>query len=463
MFEDVYTLSPMQNGLLFHALAHPDSRAFLEQGSAILNGSLDPELFANAWRVALERHTSLRTSFRWLGLSKPLQMVSGSVPLPLTCDDWTQVPESERETALTRLLAADRATGMHVTAAPLMRLKLIRLEENSHLFLWTIHHLVHDSWSTSLLLQEVLEWYAACEAGNPPPAWSLQHAPPYRDFIRWLRLQDRGRAEGYWRAQLSGFAQPTPLLTECQSAPEATEREDFHLDAESTAAIENVAKRLHLTVFTMFQGAFSLVAAIHTGLRDILFGSVTSGRPAMLPDVERVVGVFINTLPVRMRIDEECVVADWLVGIQRDQQSAREFDYVALPDLQSWSAVPRGTRPFQAVLVFQNSYSFPADAAGLRISDVRFHGYPPDPLMLRVWPGERMWLELHYDPSWIEPQQANRLLHEVFGMLAQIAVEPRARVRDLLYKTVPDSNRRGRMAARLQQAKADRNILCAES
>jgi Condensation domain len=462
MFDDVYTLSPMQSGLLFHALAHPHSRAFLEQGSAILDGPLNTDLFADAWRAAIERHTALRTSFRWQGLSKPLQTVCARVPLPLSVDNWTHIPTGEREVALANLLAADRAAGMDLTTAPLMRLKLLRLAEHRHWFLWTIHHLVHDSWSTSLLLQEVLEWHAARETRRALPSCSTRSARPYRDFIRWIRAQDRTRAEEYWRTKLTGFRQPTPLLAEGTSSPEATRRVDLHLDVETTAAIETTAKRLHLTQFTMLQGAFSLVAAIRTGLRDVLFGCVTSGRPAALPGVERMVGVFINTLPVRVQIDEECLIADWLLSIQQDQQIARDFDYIALSDVQSWSAIPRGTRLFQAVLVFQNSYTSPPDAAGLRISDVRFHGYPPDPIMLRVWPGSRMWIELHYDPEWLNAAQTSRLLNDVCGMLTQIAAHPAACVRDLIREAPIAPGRRAGMRNRLQQAAAGRNVLCAE-
>ncbi|MGH9667613.1 MAG: condensation domain-containing protein, partial [Bryobacteraceae bacterium] len=203
--EDAYELTPAQLGMLFHSIYEPTAGAYLNQLTCGIQGSLDERLFREAWRTVLEHHAALRTTYHWRGIEKPLQVVRRRAPLPWRFEDWRGSPGR----ALDEELEQDRALGFDLAQAPLMRFSLFRMGEQNWRFQWTQHHLLLDGWSSALILNQVVQSYAALAAGR---SRTLPIARPFRDHILWLQAQDASLAGRFWRDELSGFHTPTPLV-----------------------------------------------------------------------------------------------------------------------------------------------------------------------------------------------------------------------------------------------------------
>ncbi|PWC46895.1 hypothetical protein TSA6c_09100 [Azospirillum sp. TSA6c] len=353
--EDAYPLSSLQQGLLFHGLIDPTGGAYVNQLVVEADGPFDGQAFVAAWQDTVAANPILRTAFRWEGTDRPLQLVERAATLPVAHRDWSDLTEDARDAALAAFLAEDRARGFALDRAPLMRLALIRCAAGRCLLLWSRHHLVVDGWCSILLLDEVLERYRARLAGEVP---ILPARRPFRDHIAWTLRQDSSRSAAFWRSALAGVeaATPLPLLA---PAPESTPEtgsaiplsRGIVLDEVETARLTAAARGLGVTLNTLVQGAWGLVLAARSGHDDVLFGVTSAGRPADLDGAEHMLGVFINTLPLRVRAPGLRRLGDYLRGIQADNAAMREHEHSALADIQAQA----GIGPlFDTLLVFQN-------------------------------------------------------------------------------------------------------------
>ncbi|HIP70665.1 MAG TPA: non-ribosomal peptide synthetase, partial [Anaerolineae bacterium] len=432
---DIYPLSPMQQGMLFHSLYAPETGNYHEQSAWKIEGKLDVDLFAQAWRAVINRHTALRTAFVWEELDEPLQIVYRQLDAPLTELDWRDVPAAEQAARLEQFLAADRAEGFDLSAAPLMRLAVMRLDGDSYYFVWSHHHLLLDGWSQQIIFKDLFTWYESLRQGIEPP---LPLARPYREYIAWLQAQKRDEAEVFWQEELAGFTAPTPLTIERWHT--AVEGEFIltkaRLPEDVTTALQALVRQQQITLNTILQGAWALLLSRYSGEEDVLFGATTAGRPPNLPDVESMVGLFINTLPARVRIDETQPVADWLTDLHQKQTAARAYDYLPLTDLQQWSDVPADTPLFESLFVFE---SYPIDetvrqvsqAGSLKIAEAASFTRTNFPLLLSVSPGKQMGLVIGYDNSRFEDEAVKRMLGHLTTLLEGIAANPDCPVADL--------------------------------
>jgi non-ribosomal peptide synthase protein (TIGR01720 family) len=354
--EDIYPLSPLQQGLLFHSLYDRDSGGYFEQLSCTLEGDLDLESFQSAWQRVVDRHSALRTSFRYENLDRPLQVVHAGITLPWDVQDWRALSPVDQEERLELLLAGDRDRGLQVTQVPLMRVTLVQLRERTFRFVWSYSHLLLDGWSGPLIIREVMSLYDGLRRGEEI---ELPAPRSFRDYIAWHARQSRAAAESYWRGQMAGFTVPTPLggsppANDSPATGRSYIRRPLPLPPSTTDALRSFARRHHLTLNTVLQGAWSLVLACLSGNDDVVFGVSVSGRPPQLEGVDSIVGLFINTLPLRVRLNRDEGVVAWLDAIQAGQARQREFEYSSLVDVHGWSDVPRGRPLFESLLVFKN-------------------------------------------------------------------------------------------------------------
>lgn len=423
-----YPLSPLQQGMLFHSVYAPGSSVYIGQLSFTFEGKLDAGAFAEAWRRALERHAVLRSSFNWENREEPLQTVHRRVDLPLEQLDWRDLSPSDHEQQLSILLETERRRGFDLTVAPLMRLKLAQLGDESYTLIWTHHHLLLDGWSIAILLREIFADYENLQRGvdEEPP-----RSRDYRDFIAWLLLQGTSRAESFWRAYLEGFDAPTPLGVDQAPADPArepdTHRYLVQLSKDTTERVSAFARQQQLTLNTLVQGAWALLLSRYSREPDVVFGATVAGRPADFAGIEQMVGLFINTLPVRVRLPAELQVIDWLRQLQADQASAREYEHSPLVELQALSAVPRGVPLFESLLVFEN---YPLDARvlgrseSLRASNIWWFDQTNYPLTLVARPGPELSFEIFYDRHRLADGVVQRMLGHFQVILESFLGDP---------------------------------------
>ena len=443
--EDVYPLSPMQQGMLFHSLYAPESGFYVEQSSHTVHAKLNLEALKGAWQRVMDRHTALRTRFIWEGLEEPLQIVHRRVKLALEEQDWQTRSISEQQERLEVLLAEDLRRGFDLSRVPLSRLMLIRLDEKRYQFIWTIHHLVVDGWAMSLLLKEVFALYdALCQGADVQLALSR----PYRDYIAWLQRQDSTAAEEYWRRTLRGFKQPTPL-PESSGLEQPGEESGYgevqcQMSESATVALQALARRHQLTLNNIVQGAWALLLSHNSGMSDIVFGTVLSGRPSELVGFESMIGLFINTLPLRIRVRPEESLVAWLKGLQEQQGELLQYQYSSLMQVQAGSDVTGGLPLFESILIFE---SYPVNAAlreqseSLGIRNVRSSQQTHYPLAVVVAPGRKLSLLMGYYRSRFATSTAARLLKDFETLLeGMVAGDERRLLEMMMLLRKPESS-----------------------
>jgi len=423
--EAVYPLSPAQQGILFHALYAPESRAYFSQLSCTIHDDLNTEVFERAWQQTMNRHAVLRTAFAWEELDEPLQVVGRNVKLRVTQLDWRELPIEQQEERLAMLLEEDRTRGFQLSKAPLMRLSLARLSEHDQQFIWSFHHLLLDGWSQSLIITEVFALY---EAYVQRKEIQLDEPRPYRDYIQWLRQQDGGKAEQFWREQLRGMTMPTTVgIERSSSASQDFAQQRIKLTVQLSIALKEFARQQRLTLNTVSQGAWALLLSRYSQQSDVIFGAVVSGRPPALAGFDKMVGLFINTLPVRVRITNEQSVGVWLKELQEAQQQMRQYEYSSLVEVQGWSEVPRGLPLFESILDFEN---YPMDRAlqeqGARVSqsDIGFVVRTNYPLEVVAVPGNEFSLQLKYDCSRFDDVTITHMLGHFEILIEAIVSDP---------------------------------------
>jgi len=437
--EDIYPLSTTQQGMLFHLLfSESKGQVYFDQYVSTLIGALDLAAWRQAWSLVLERHPALRTQFLWERREQPLQVVRRDAVLPWQEHDWRQVPEAEREERLAAFLRADHDLGFDLGKPPLMRIAVLRLEDDAYKFVWSFHHLIVDGWSMGLVLADALAFYRTLRAGQEV---RVEPPRPYRDYINWLQGQEPGRAESFWRRTLAGFDTANPLPFDGTGAGGdptgwVTREETLAVPPGETAALRAFARGHQLTLNTVFQGAWSLLLGRYAASGDVVFGAIGSGRPPEIEGVESMVGLFINLLPVRVDTSPDQTVSPWLKSLQEQQTEQREHEHSPLDQILGWSEVGRKGTLFEAMLVFEN---YPVDALrqgstdlGLEIREAHLSESGNFPLTLFVLPkSDKVELRLNYHWTRISPDSARRILAHLLTLLRSLAAHPEARLGDL--------------------------------
>ncbi len=428
--EDIYDLSPTQQGMLFHSLSAPDSGVYRVQLCLTLKGGLDQTTLHQAWQDVIQQHSILRTAFQWEGIEKPLQVVYRQAQVALQALDWQDWSPIEQQQQLAAFLQRDRQQGFDFTCAPLMRLALIQLSAETYHLVWTKHHLILDGWSTGIVLQQVWQRYHQLLTANRE-ATGLQGSL-YRHYIAWLQQQDLTAAETFWQHTLQGFTAPTQLRIQrpTNSEPASTYPEQhLTLSSATTTALRTLARQHQLTLNTLLQGSWAILLSRYSGESNVVFGATVSGRPPGLSGVESLVGLLINTLPVRVEIPPDASLLDWLQQLQGQQVEARQYEHTPLVQIQGWSQVPRGMPLFDTLLVVEN---YPVDAAlavgaqsgGLAITNVRALEQTNYPLTAVAEVGDELVLRLSYDPQRFEDDAMARLLSHWQTLLGAMAEMP---------------------------------------
>lgn len=435
--EDIYPLSPLQESFLYHALGVADSRVGFEQKTTTLRGELDLWAFEHTWQKVVARHPVLRTSFLWERLERPLQVVRQSVEIPLQIEDMRGLGAEEQRRRVAAFCEADLRRGFDLRKAPLLRLALLRLADDVHELVWSYHHLVLDAWCRSVVLQEVFQVYDALRHSEQA---SLPTSRPFRDYIAWIERQDLEEAEAFWRRNLEGMAVPTPFGIDRATAgrlstgPSSGSRSRT-LSAASSDALRDFVRRHQLTLNILIQGAWGLLLSRYSGRRDVVFGSTVSGRPAELPGIESMIGMFINNLPIRVEVPPRATALDWSRTLREQAAGLRDYEFCSPVQIRKWSGVAGGQRLYESLLLVQN-YPIPR-SLGIEVQDEVAVGPMQSrletsyPLTLVVIPVDRLRLEMVYDAERFDAASIHRLLVHLEVLLDELVHRPEATLAQL--------------------------------
>ncbi|WP_280381995.1 non-ribosomal peptide synthetase [Nocardia wallacei] len=428
---DVWPLSPLQSGMLFHARYDTDTADdYTVQTRLGLAGRIDADRLRAAAQALVDRHENLRVAFVETS-DGPRQVVVGASEIAWRDIDLTGIADpAQRDRELERAIAVDASTRFDTTRAPLLRFALLRTGAEACTLLMTNHHLVLDGWSTPLLVRELLAGYLALVSGRP---LELPAPPSYREFLAWLAEQDDRASLAAWTDALSGVDSPTravPSLAGITSTESATVTVD--LPRDTIARLEGTARDAGATVNTAVQAAWALLLAMLTGRSDVVFGGTVSGRPPQLAGVEEMVGLFINTVPVRVRLNPAEPVADLLARVQAEQARLLDHQHVGLAAIHQAVGLPElfdTLTVFESYPIDREALSQALDIAGMRILEVTGTDATPYPLNLMVIPlPEGLRISVKYLTDHLDHAAARALLDRFVLLLTQIAEHPRRRV-----------------------------------
>jgi Condensation domain len=438
-FEDVYPLTPFQQGMLFHVLDTPEAGVYLNQQKYTLRGELDLAAFKQALQGVMDRHQILRTAFVLSAPNGPMQVVFRHLKLPWAMHDWSELTREESAERLDAFLEKDFQSGFDLQRAPLMRITLIRTQKDTYEFIWAFHLLLMDGWSMQVMLCELLALYHGIVSGQPV---QLPPPIPYRDFIKWLQQQSEADAEVHWRKTLAGFTRPTPLNFDRTPAPGAPERPNFkekivYLDERNSENLRAFSTQHRLTLNTIIQGAWALFLSRRSGMTDVLFASVVSGRSAVIPRIDSAVGVFVNALPARVRVPVDGQIVPWLKEVQKSQAESRLFEFCSLVRIQSWSEVPRSQPLFESVVIFQNlprMVDMPDSSAAVQVVGVHLIERNNVPLALVVEPGDRFHFRIVYMGSRFDDATIDRMLENFQKIIIDLTNNSDAALASISYQ-----------------------------
>ncbi|MFD6593527.1 condensation domain-containing protein, partial [Streptomyces coelicoflavus] len=432
--DDILPLSPLQSGLLFHSVfdssggsdasggsdgATPD--IYTVQSTFHLAGPLDAGRARAAAEALLRRHASLRVAFRQRKDGEWVQIVAARYKLPWTETDLSHLPAEQADSEARAATLADRERRFDTGRPPLIRFMLIRTGAESHRLVLTIHHTVLDGWSLPTLLKEYHALYLSGGDARDLPA-----VAPYRDYLTWLSRQDADASRAAWDTMLDGLTAPSLVAGTAEHTPRDPGRHEFGLTEEQTRALTARARSAGVTVNTVVQAAWSLVLAGLTGGDDVVFGVTVNGRPAELPGIESMVGLFINTLPLRVRLRPEQTAGELLGAVHHAQAELIAHQYLGLSEVQHRT----GLGPlFDTSVVFEN---FPFDSAPavsedgdpLRVVGAESHSANHFPLSLVGMPQDALRFKLFHQRDLFDDTAAAAVADRFLGLLDTLVRDP---------------------------------------
>ncbi len=439
--EAIYQLSPMQQGMLFHTIYNPGSEEYFEQLTATFTGDIDTEKLISAIQKVVENNSILRTSFVYKNVSKMLQVVHKKVDVPVEILDWTDKSETEIENKFADLLKEDRKKGFNLSKAPLIRIKLIKVDNGKYKFVWSHHHLLLDGWSLPILLKEVFTYYELAAKGATT---ELPKKRPYHDYIKWLKTKNIDEAKKFWQNYLEGFSTPTKLNYDVTPEEKGEYvKEKLVLPKELSEKINSFVKEKKITLSSFLQSVWGILISKYTNEEDVIFGATFSGRSPELPGSETMLGLFINTLPIRARINPAQPLEDWIVEFHRSQIPLKDYEWSALYEIQNFAGLSQKQNLFDTLFVFENypvSSELSSTKMSFEISDVKTFEKTNYPITFVSSPNNPVMLEIAYDTSLFLPGTIRRMLKHVEAIARQIVNNKNLKYKDI--KNVTEEERK---------------------
>ncbi|MDM5301989.1 non-ribosomal peptide synthase/polyketide synthase [Bacillus subtilis] len=433
--ENVYPLTPMQKGMLFHSLLDEDSHSYFEQASFDLQGELKIDCFKASLERLFETYAVFRTRFYSGWNDTPLQIVYKTQKPQIHFADLRDIEEQLREDAIAAYQREDKAKGFDLARDPLMRIAIFRMEDSKYHLIWSFHHIVMDGWCLSLITKEVFEYYNALQEGRETELPSAAH---YSDYIEWLHLQDQGAAKRYWSEYLDGYKGETRLL---HKRPKHEQKAyDYanvtcELDQEQTKQLQQIANQHQVTLNSLIQTLWGILLQKYSGSQDVVFGNVVSGRPAEIPGVEWMIGLFINTIPVRIRCDEDSSFADTMQMVQQNALASQAYDTFPLYEIQAQTEQKQNL--IDHIMIFEN---YPigqqveeASRYDTELNVMNFHmqEHSHYDLNVVVIPGKQLAVHFGFNENEYEKSEVEQICGHFEQLMQQVLKQPSVKIEEL--------------------------------
>ncbi|MDY7994207.1 amino acid adenylation domain-containing protein, partial [Paenibacillus polymyxa] len=434
--ENIYSLTPMQKGMWFHSALDRQTAAYFEQTRFTMRGALDVQLFERSWMELAKRHLVLRANFVKGPAGEPLQIIYRDKPVGFEYEELLHLQADEKQAYLDKKAEDDKLRGFDMEHDALVRVTILRTEEQSYHVLWSFQHILMDGWCLPQLTQELFETYSALASGKQPAG---DKGSDYGAYIEWLEKQDDQAASGYWTAFLAGYEGQTVLPGQKEPAPNGRFTAD-HVTAELgkdlSERMDRVAKQRLVTVNTLLQAAWGVMLQKYNGTNDAVFGSVVAGRPAEIPGIESMIGLFINTVPVRVTSEADTVFADLMAKLQERALESGRYDYYPLYEIQARSVQKQNL--INHIIAFEN---YPVDEqmeqAGdqqhgdLTIADVQMEEQTNYNFNVTVVPGVEIEIRFDFNAEVFDKDSIELLKGHLVHLLEQVTDNPEITVGEL--------------------------------
>lgn len=436
--EAIYRLTGVQEGMLFHSLYDGESSTYTEQLSCPVYNVQVPAL-RQSWEQLVKKHTILRSAFYYDAFAIPVQCVYKTAALPFTVLDYTHIPAAEQTAALRSFEEQDAQQRFDFTAAPLMRVTLIRLNETTWHMVWTSHHILFDGWSLPILVEGLLAAYEELSAGLQPAVGEID---TFEDYIRYLEQQDKNQVSQYWRKYLADLEEGT-LLPFISATADRTKGVGHYrsasllLDESFTTQMNNCVQQHRITTNTLMQGVWACLLAAYAGRSNVAYGVTVSGRPEDLTGVEQRVGLYINTLPLHAAVTPGSNITHWLQDLQAAQQRSREYQYAGLSDITRWTSFQGDL--FDTSITFQNypvSEVVGAREWKLQVGEVEAHPHTNYPLTIIISIGATANLLFSYNSDLLPEHQVQAIIQHFEHALRQIVTGQATLLEDISLLTL---------------------------
>ncbi|WP_243391509.1 non-ribosomal peptide synthetase [Paenibacillus sp. GM1FR] len=434
--ENIYSLTPMQKGMWFHSALDQQTAAYFEQTRFTMRGALDVQLFERSWMELAKRHLVLRANFVNGPAGEPLQIIYRDKPVGFEYEELLHLQVHEKQAYLDEKAEEDKLRGFDMEHDALVRFTILRTEEQSYHVLWSFQHILMDGWCLAQLTQELFEIYSALTSGKQPAGGK---GSDYGDYIEWLEKQDDQAASGYWTAFLAGYEGQTVLPGQKEPAPSGRFMAD-HVTAELgkdlSKRMDRVAKQHLVTVNTLLQAVWGVMLQKYNGTNDAVFGSVVAGRPAEIPGIESMIGLFINTVPVRVNSEVDTVFTDLMAKLQERALDSGRYDYYPLYEIQARSVQKQNL--INHIIAFEN---YPVDEqmeqagdqqhGGLTIADVQMEEQTNYNFNVTVMPGAEIEIRFDFNAEVFDKDSIERLKGHLVHLLEQVTDNPEITVGEL--------------------------------
>ncbi|MDQ2771560.1 MAG: amino acid adenylation domain-containing protein, partial [Bacteroidota bacterium] len=441
--QQIYPLTSMQEGMLFHTL-NDDSNAYFSQTTYTACGPLDEAVLTRSLAQLAQRHDMLRTSFVYEKVEQPMQVVLKNRAVGLSFQDLTALDATAQQDHLRDFKQRDIARGFDLTRDVLVRLSVLRTAPDTHEFVWSYHHMLMDGWCLATLLSELKDIYQALHAGRPV---QLAPAVPFGHYIKWLGRQDQAGASAYWRRYLHGYETLAAIPPDNEPVPGVPFTEPatatLTLGPAQVQQLEAWARQRQTTLNTVFQAVWGVLLARYTGSQDVVFGGVVSGRPTDLPGSEQMIGLFINTMPVRVRFDGSTRVEELVAQLHQDAIEAGPHHHHPLVDIQAGSSLKSAlihhVVAFENYPVEESLLDGPAEDGPFSLHNVAGFEQTNYQLDIDVEIGDNLTVTFYFNPQYYTRPYIERLAGHLGYLFEQVLTQPDAVVAQL--EMVPPAER----------------------